>query len=600
LILAPSFLSLLQQVNGPPPSQPAGPGTVIKIAPGTSIDFTGLNAVEVPTGVTIRGDRRGTSYPPELSIGPRTDAIIFGVAGDDVRITGLRLLGPNTARKTESGQQLSWAIRVPQQNADGAFPQFARVIIDHNDISDRVAAGVEVDGPDDDGGGCSIQKYGFQGRVPNTHITHNFIHHNLQQDLGYGVVVSKDGYAQIDGQTFVSYGPLQHTDGFPYHTQDFDMHGMGDNGFGGTAGDYVEVSQNTFFGTDRPNFEMRGYPCQWDEFHNNVSLEGLDDAIKWKLVVFRLGDSGSIDFNNPYIRVSPSPNQFGYSNPTTNLGVGDFDGDGTDDLFLATGAGWYYSASGKAEWRLLSAKSETLGQLLFGDFDGDGRTDVVSIQNGLLMVSWGGVSTWEQLNPNLAPGAIADMAVGDFLGDKRSDIFFANGSQWLVSDGGRGPFVQTATSSFRVKDLRFGDFDGDGKTDVFGVVGGNWSYSKSATASWAALRPALTSNVNGLVVADFNGDGVADVAANCDHATCWRISYHGFEDWREFSQPYGLVGPEFAGVGRFLGHIEADVLSWNVRNEFRMCDMNIGQDTQFCLSVGGITPAQRYSTQDMR
>jgi hypothetical protein len=618
------LLSLLPQLNGPPPSQPAGPGTVIKIAPGTEIDLTGLNAIEVPAQVTIRGDRRGTSFGPQLSIGPRTDAIIFGVIGDDVRITGLRLQGPNTARKTESGQQLSWAIRVPQPISDGTLPQFARVIVDHNDISDWVAAGVEVDGPNDDQGSCSIEKFGLQNRTPNAHITHNFIHHNLQQDLGYGVVVSKDGYAQIDSQTFVSnrhaiasdghpgssyrawynlvlsYGPLQHTLDIPYHTQDFDMHGVGDNGFGGTAGDYVDVFDNTFFGTDRPNFEMRGYPCQWDEFHGNISLESLDDAIKWKIVVFRLGDSGSIDFNNPYIRVATSPNQFNHSNPTTKLGVGDFDGDGADDLFLATGAGWYYSPSGKAEWRLLSAKTDTLDQLLFGDFDGDGRTDVVTIQNGRLMVSWGGASSWEVLNSNPAPGAITDMATGDFLGDKRSDIFFANGSQWLVSDGGSAQFVQTQTSSYRVKDLRFGDFDGDGKTDVFGVEGGNWSYSRSATDSWKALRPALSSNVNGLVVADFNGDGVADVAANCDHPTCWRISYRGFEDWREFSQPYGLVGPEFAGVGHFLGHIEADVLSWNVSNQFWMCDMHVGQETQLCLSVGAITSAQRYSTQDMR
>lgn len=107
----------------------------------------------------------------------------------------------------------------------------------------------------------------------------------------------------------------------------------------------------------------------------------------------------------------------------------------------------------------------------------------------------------------------------------------------------------------------------------------------------------MTDSVNGLVVADFNGDHVADVAANCDHTNCWRIAYGGFLDWHNVTQPFGLVGPEFAGVGHFLGHVEADVLSWNV---FGLCDPNVGQNSEFCISVGGITPTKRYSTQDMR
>ena len=86
----------------------------------------------------------------------------------------------------------------------------------------------------------------------------------------------------------LSYGPLQR--GFldcPFHTQDFDMHGIQSGGFGGIAGDYVDLFRNTFLRTNRPNFELRGYPCAYDQFHENISLESLGAALKWKVVDFR-------------------------------------------------------------------------------------------------------------------------------------------------------------------------------------------------------------------------------------------------------------------------------------------------------------------------
>ena len=44
----------------------------------------------LPAGVTIRGGRSASLFGSKLSIGSQTDATIFGVTGDDVRITGLQ------------------------------------------------------------------------------------------------------------------------------------------------------------------------------------------------------------------------------------------------------------------------------------------------------------------------------------------------------------------------------------------------------------------------------------------------------------------------------------------------------------------------------
>ena len=119
--------------------------------------------------------------------------------------------------------------------------------------------------------------------------------------------------------------------------------------------------------------------------------------------------------------------------------MGDFDGDGLEDVFLATGAAWYYAPAGAREWRYLSAKTEGIGQLLLGDFDGDGRTDVVAIHNGQFVISWGGVSDWEVLNGSptggkipLSSASVSAMHVGDFDGDGKADIFWTNGGSWWV------------------------------------------------------------------------------------------------------------------------------------------------------------------------
>jgi hypothetical protein len=604
----------------------AGPGTVVRL--GRSLNVTGRPFLSVGAGVTIRGDRRGTAFGAELSRdfdGSKTLEDMFDVVGDDVRITGLRLRGPS--RSTDSDQPNSTGVFVkPSLDANQQFAgEFLRVIVDHNDISNFTYGGVRVfDGLDRTDSCDPNSTNDPQTRPFNTRVVRNFIHHNERQSLGYGVEAEQGGFPLVEGNTFVanrhsiagdgransgykaqsnlvlSYAPVQH--GFldwPFHTEDFDMHGVGPDGFTGIGGDYVGIFGNTFLGTDRPNFELRGSICNFVDFKANISLQSKDDAVQLSWGPFCGGHclSGTVQAT---FNISSDPPQFDYSNPTYRhgaLGVGDFDGDGADDLFLATGAAWYYSPAGQSEWRFLSAKTDSIDHLLFGDFDGDGRTDVVTIQGSQIMVSWAGLSDWEELNSSPAPGSISDMAVGDFIGDQRPDIFFADGNLWWLSDGGRNQFVPINTSSFRVPNLRFGDFDGDGKTDVFGIVSGQWQYTKSALGGWMPLQNAKVGDINALIVADFNGDGHADVGANCEDPGCWRITYFGTEDWEYFSQPFGLTGPQFAGVGHFLGHAWTDVLSWN---DFGICDSNTGQDTQLCMSVAGISTTKRYSNQDMR
>src|SRR5262245_4496039 len=260
----------------------AGWGTVIELAPNILIDLTDANSLQIPGGVTIRGDRRGTQSGPELwtaHMPPEFNGVIQinSQEASDVRVTGLRMRGP-TASSNPDGLEAR-AIDVLDNEVDHP------VIIDHNELSNWTFAAARVllseqtsPCPDNEGA---------PPRAGNVRVARNFIHHNQRQNAGYGVSATTGGVAQVEGNTFVSNrhaitgedgrartafrawynlvlstAPKQYShwlDVIPiisgldnWYTQDFDMHGTGDPTLGdhrgGVAGHYVEIARNTFLG----------------------------------------------------------------------------------------------------------------------------------------------------------------------------------------------------------------------------------------------------------------------------------------------------------------------------------------------------------------
>src|SRR5258708_7904382 len=179
------------------PPSPAGPGTVIQIYPGTDINLTGLGALQIPPGVTIRGGRRGTLFGPLLHLDNALAVptpVMLEISGDEVRITGLRLQGQS--RSGEENQPHSFGVIAHDD-------RYVDSIIDHNDISDWTNVGVEVDGSDPapinsllgpqilacdmDPSGINLQLKDPTTRVHKTFVVRNFIHHHQRQAGGYGV-----------------------------------------------------------------------------------------------------------------------------------------------------------------------------------------------------------------------------------------------------------------------------------------------------------------------------------------------------------------------------------------------------------------------------
>ena len=624
------FLRVPEDADFPAALMQAHWGSVIQIGPNETIDLTQFDTLTIPSGVTIRGDRRGVLAGPLLSSkGDDDGGVEFETLGDFVRVTGLQLEGPSRSQSER-----------PYHTGIFVRDTLGSTIIDRNRLADFTASPVNVAGASDaPDWACSPS--GEPTPAERVQVVRNFIHHNVRNGGGYGVSVGGDGFAGIVGNMFLMNRHAIAADGSArsgyrawYNLvlsnvpssgttarkqADFDMHGSDGSSHhtGGIGGGEVEIARNTFLGSGRLNYDLRGRPCGLHRFVSNVSEQHHEFALRW--YVPRTG----ADFPLPLLAAvceaelttkdervvhrffcgyqtgPPSDlpgwlevqdNQFDSGNPTDRLGVGDFDGDGRDDLFLATGQAWYFAPAGVAEWRLLSAKTERISPLRFGDFDRDGRTDVLTKHGSGIVVSWGGLSEWEQINESGHP--VDDYAIGDFDGDRLADVFYANGSEWFVSYGGVSAFVPYAVSSYRTGQLRFGDFDADRKTDVFGVVSGQWSVVPAGTNKWTPLRTSLENNVSRLVIADFDGDGRADVASSqrvgVGQIWAWRMSSSGIGDW---TNVHVDVVPIYRapGVGRFDHVPGADALIW-------------GRSKSLALFIvsSATGEAVRWSRQEMR
>ena len=195
-----------------------------------------------------------------------------------------------------------------------------------------------------------------------------------------------------------------------------------------------------------------------------------------------------------------------------------------------------------------------------GDFNGDGKDDVIVFNGsdwvmpylGLLRSTGSGlecVARYDGSIPGfwtMKPGD--QLFVGDFNGDGKADLFIFNGSNWVMPYLGllrsTGTSLAGATRHdgsipgwiMKPNDQFFaGDFDGDHKTDLYVFNGTNWGpkYLGMLRSSGSALSnvklftgslPGWSLNTNDrFLVGDFDGDGKADLYVF--NGTDWAWAY---------------------------------------------------------------------------
>ena len=209
-------------------------------------------------------------------------------------------------------------------------------------------------------------------------------------------------------------------------------------------------------------------------------------------------------------------------------GTCDFDGDGIDDLFLATGQSWWFSSYGEFPWSWLADRTERLSSVRLGYFDGDSKCDVITQDaSGAWVISSGGRAWWTPIGNFAVP--LSDVVFGQFdpnVRDHRSgstrrttEAFRRDvNGQWFVTPLSQVNWQPVQSSGVPLADLRFGDFTGDGVTDVLAVIGGKWSISESARSPWRRINAQNGDGVRPLLVANMDADDNIDDLLKVDRS----------------------------------------------------------------------------------
>ena len=531
------------------------------------------------------------------------------IPNDGVRIRGFRLIGPSFGQQTsnETGIRVQECVDVEVSNMEIAGWGGAAIAVKDNDPVLDIPEGCERVPPRPRSGrphprplsqafrcppGKQVTRlpypgpYGRMTQASQVRIFNNYLHHNQHPSdgtsaAGYGVDVGYGAFAQITENVFddnrhaivasgdsggydakrnlILKGGGYHCCGFR-HTHIVDVHGDDHCGFlglvsshvynCGNAGYQFSFEENAFQYLRDNAIKIRGKPRHHAYIANNVfPHEGLEDDWGDDAVYLQTTSNVEIGRGNLHPRDS-----FG------KYEVCDFDGDGIDDLFLATGKTWWYSSMGEFQWSYLGRKPQSGDEIQLGYFDADQRCDVMTESGGRWLISSRGYGDWQSFGE--FETALAQVRFGRFdLADvdtragatKQTThaLRRLDGGQWQITPLTSRDWQDAQSSPLPLSKLQFGDFTGDGVTDVIAVVERRWQISEGARRPWRILNETLGDSVESLYFADLNNDNIDEIlkfqpmtesredpcpeeeVANCFTSIDrgWRVSWNGTSAW---------------------------------------------------------------------
>jgi hypothetical protein len=446
----------------------------------------------VRSGVSMIGARGALGKRPRLYTNVRNqDFVLFDITGNDVRVESLHLQGPAGGNRA-ANQRESKAIHI-LEDADHQLGR--RIVITDNELDQWTVASVEAQGNHRDALLPSDYDPHWALTLPTdaglVRIESNYIHDNAMDSEGYGVVLRGGAYVTIEGNVFDYNRHAVASDGHAHsgyiaqynyvleggyedngsYEQHFDAHGAmasGSQHVGGAAGEYYKIAGNTIRGAQtygsgsqstRPAFDLRGRPAMSADFQDNLLVHGgIKAAIR-----LRNGADPSLDPNNDATFNLHAVNNQLSTDHSTEIAAGDFDGDGHTDVFVATGAAWFFSRGGAQPWTYLQPSVLLTSELAFADLDNDGTTDVLwRTPSGILEYWKGGRGSAVTLTP--VPVTVDMLRFGDFDGDHQTDIFYTLNGGWHIWYSHNHVWGSGAGSSLPLAELLFADFDQDGRT----------------------------------------------------------------------------------------------------------------------------------------
>ncbi|MFC6021388.1 FG-GAP repeat domain-containing protein [Plantactinospora solaniradicis] len=157
-----------------------------------------------------------------------------------------------------------------------------------------------------------------------------------------------------------------------------------------------------------------------------------------------------------------------------------------------------------------------------GDFNGDGKDDVLAVDgSGSMYVYPGnGVALGTPYYVGNGWHSMSSINVGDLNGDGRDDVLAVDGSGSMYVYPGNGVALGTpyyvGNGWHSMSSINVGDLNGDGRDDVLAVDGSGSMYVYPGNGTALGARYFIGNGWNGVAfvnVGDLNGDGRDDVLA---------------------------------------------------------------------------------------
>jgi hypothetical protein len=245
----------------------------------TDLIFTEKFHIKIPRGVTLASDRGHKNSKGAIIISERfkTNPLIYAL-GSGVRITGLRIIGPDPKQRIDHHRR-AFNRKRGQSEAQSKyyylFPNSVGIITKSESL--------EVDN-------CELTGWShaaiYLKNGNKHHIHHNYIHHNQRKGLGYGVCLgSGNNISALIERNLFDYN--RHSiagtgvPGSRYEARhnielgnslshNFDMHGGIDRKDGtDVAGELISIHHNTFLSSKVRAIKIRGKPTDRAEIFNN-------------------------------------------------------------------------------------------------------------------------------------------------------------------------------------------------------------------------------------------------------------------------------------------------------------------------------------------
>jgi hypothetical protein len=225
------------------------------------------------------------------------------------------------------------------------------------------------------------------------------------------------------------------------------------------------------------------------------------------------------------------PKSFRVGGVPSSVTVGDFNGDRRQDLVIANSSGFgalgsvsIFLSKGDGTFQIASVLPSGVGPMTVDDFNGDGRQDLAianSPSNSVSVLLGNGNGTFQVARNFIVGDQPGSIVVADFNGDGRQDLATSNSGSNTISillGGGDGTFQPALTLEQGPGSMSAADFDGDGRQDLAVFNSGSRNVSILLGTGDGTFESAIDFGVGGPftsgAVADFNGDGLPDLATD--------------------------------------------------------------------------------------